>query len=132
VFADEVQRRRLDELMHPPMRRRIAAAVAAARDAPDVPAVVLDAAVLIEAGWDELCTHLVFVEAPAERRFQRAAAARRWDRPHWLAREKSQIPLDNKRARCQYIVDSSSDVSCLREQVRDVFRKIVQPADPPR
>ena len=39
--------------------------------------VVLDAAILLEAGWDDLCDLIVFVDAPREQRMRRVRGAAR-------------------------------------------------------
>jgi len=125
VFADADELAALNAVMHPRIRRRIEQAIAAARRDPAVKAVVVDAAVLFEAGWDDLCTHVVFVAAPAEERRRRAATARGWDEAAWRRRENSQISLDTKAARCDYILQNRVNVSSLHEQARRIFKRIV-------
>ena len=48
--------------------------VAKLRSQPDVPAVVVDAPLLIEAGWNGFCDKIVYVEAPHAMRSNRARA----------------------------------------------------------
>ena len=126
VFADASQLAFLNALTHPRIARLIARRLAAARADASVPAVVLDAAVLLEAGWDRFCTDRVFVQAPPSQRAARVGR-RGWDESAWREREKSQISLDTKAAQCQYTMDNSSSLSCLREQVHRIFHKIVRP-----
>ena len=126
VFADPNQLEALHAILHPPMRRRMAELIASAAEDTAVAGVVLDAAVLFEAGWDDLCTHVVFVSAPDEQRLARVAAGRRWTRAEWEKREKSQISLDRKAARCDSTIVNRTSVSCLREQVRELFHRICQ------
>jgi len=130
VFADPAELDALNRILHPRIRRRIERRIAAARADRKVKAVVLDAAVLLEGGWDDLCTRLVFVDAPARERSRRAAAARGWDRRTWRDREKSQISLDKKRRRCDHTIDNSSSASHLGERVRLMFQAILEDVDP--
>jgi dephospho-CoA kinase len=129
VFADTDERQALEGILHPLIRRRITDAVGRAQVDPAVPAAVVDAAVLLEAGWDDLCTHLVFIDADEPTRARRATAARGWDPATWSAREESQISLDKKRRRCHYAVANSSNVPHLNEQIRDIFREIFRTAE---
>jgi len=115
----------LNGITHPRIREGIRRRIAEARQDPSVPAVVLDAAVAMEAGWDDLCTDLVFVQAPEEERASRAASARGWTRSMWQARENMQIALDTKLARCYHTVDNSSSITSLQEQVREIFHRII-------
>jgi len=55
VFADSCERRALEAMVHPWIQGRIARQVAAAREDPAVRLIVLDAAVMLEAGWDDVC-----------------------------------------------------------------------------
>lgn len=129
VFQDPDQLEALNRILHPAIRAGIAAGIAAAQDETSVAAVVVDAAVLFEAGWDELCTHTVFVEAAKPLRLARVLAQRHWDRGVFEAREKSQISLDTKARKCDYTIGNKSTVSHLREQIRQLFYQLIHVAD---
>ena len=121
VFSDPAERRALDEILHPRIRSIMERQIAEMSRCPEVKAVVIDAAVLFEAGWDDLCTHRVFVDCPPEARARHVLVGRRWDRATWAAREKSQFSLDKKAEMCDYTFSNSSSVSHLAEQVRNFF-----------
>lgn len=129
VFGDAAALDRLNATLHPRIEREIGRRIDLLRRDASVPAIVLDAAIMLEARWDRICTHLVFVDAPDEERFARVHASRGWDRAAWERREKSQISLDKKRGQCLYTVDNSSKASCLREQVRRLFFLMTTAAD---
>ena len=117
-----VELKALNAILHPPIRRRITEQIGLARSKGGVPAIVVDAAVLFEAGWDDLCTHLVLIGAPEAQRRQRTSS-RGWEEDTWQRRENSQILLDKKALRCDYRVNNSSSVSRLREQIRQLFHE---------
>lgn len=122
VFADAAERRALEELVHPWIRARIRHAVAAARHDPAVKLIVLDAAVMLEAGWNEICDSLVFVDAPPEERQRRVAGQRGWTAQDLAAREKAQLPLTAKAARADHVLDNSGTLEHLERQVDDLLR----------
>jgi dephospho-CoA kinase len=128
VFTDPAALAKLNKILAPRIRRRIRRRIDRGRADPNVPAVVLDAAVLLEARWDDLCTHCIFVRA-SDRRRQARAATRGWTARQWRDRENSQICLDIKLARCDYMVDNSSSIPVVREQIRRIFRKITKASD---
>jgi dephospho-CoA kinase len=132
VFARKRELAALNAILHPRIRRAMRRVIAAARKMPAVVAVVLDAAVLFEAGWDDLCSAVVFVQAPAAARLRRVAAAKGWTRPDWRRRENAQISLDKKRGKSDYIVVNGSSVPRLRDQVRRTFLTLVHAAERPR
>jgi dephospho-CoA kinase len=131
VFASRGELDKLNAVMHPRIRRRMERRIDELRADPHVAAIVIDAALLLETDWHDLCTHFVFVSAPGRARAERVRAARGWSTATWKARENSQKPLDIKASKAEYVVDNSSSVSRLREQVCSVFHRIVGPADLP-
>jgi dephospho-CoA kinase len=70
--------------------------------------MVLDAALLLEAGWQEFCDAIVFIEAPRDVRFARAQA-RGWTEEEFSARESAQMSLDEKRRRANLVIDNSGN-----------------------
>jgi dephospho-CoA kinase len=131
VFDDKVELEALNSIIHPRMRERMERLIAAAMSDASVKGVILDAAVLFEAGWDDLCTHVVFVSAPREVRLRRLPAKAGQDAGRLAAREKFQISLDKKARKCDYDIDNSSSVPRLRKQVGELFLRICHPADRP-
>jgi dephospho-CoA kinase len=127
AFADEEATAALNAVMHPPLRAELVRRIEAFR-AGEAPAAVLDAALLAETDWHELCDQIVFVEAPRPQRLERARRRRGWSAKQFAAREKVQKPLDTKRAIAQDVLDNSSSESHLRKQVRLLYQRAVDPA----
>ena len=102
---DRREREYLEQLTHP----EIATALAARAEtlaAGGSPAAVLDAPLLVEAGWDTLCDTLVFVDCP-RRCGWRGRRARGWSEEDFAAREGAQESLDLKRQPADVVVDNS-------------------------
>ncbi|MCA9293445.1 MAG: dephospho-CoA kinase [Phycisphaerales bacterium] len=123
VFADAVQRRRLEELIHPMVWRTRAQAIAAVRSA-RAPGVVFDAPLLFEAGLDAECDAVVFVEADQATREARVNASRGWSAEELGRRELAQMALEEKRRRCRFSVDNSGQGPDLDGQVAEVIAMI--------
>jgi dephospho-CoA kinase len=130
VFARPEALRQLEAILHPRMRRTFARAIARETRRGRARAVVLDAAVLLEAGWDTLCDRVVFVDAPREQRLARLADARGWDAATLEAREAAQWPLERKRARADAVVVNDAGPEPLREHVRRFADALFPPARP--
>jgi dephospho-CoA kinase len=121
VFGDAVQRRRLEQLVHPRVetcRRELFESAGA-----EAAALVIDAPLLIEAGLDQQCDAIIFVESDPEVR-RRRVQERGWDDTELKKREESQMPLDVKRSRADHLITNDADLEHLESQVRDVFRHI--------
>lgn len=129
---DERQARAaLEAIVHPRIEQLLSEQIAAARMNPAVPAIVLDAALLLEAGWHVLCNAIVYVESPFDQRLERVVRSRGWNSDNLHAREASQWPLEMKRKEADYVVDNSRGAGVALAQLDEVFSKIV-PAHPPR
>jgi dephospho-CoA kinase len=79
--------------------------------------IVLDAAILLEAGWDDLCDRVVFVEAPRSVRRQRVAKQRGWSLAVLESREAAQWPCDIKRSRADIVLANDSGMDNLNREV---------------
>lgn len=126
VFEPSPEGRReleyLEKLTHPRIGERLrrqAAELAAAGRA----IAVLDAPVMLKAGWDAFCDHVVFIDAPQEVRRARALA-RGWRQEEFAARESAQEPLQVKRARADFVIDNSGPAEETRSQVEALWRKL--------
>ncbi len=117
VFSSLDERRALEEIVHPWIKRRLSEELAVARGRPDVPLIVVDAAIMLEAGWDELCDELVFVEVPRALRLERIRRQRGWTEKEVDAREQAQLPLTEKAQRANTIVTNAGSPDDLRHQL---------------
>jgi dephospho-CoA kinase len=124
VFADPAERRALEELVFPWIERRFAEETAKARDDPQVKLIVFDAAILLEAGWNNRCNCVVYVHAPREVRLARLARQRGWSAKEVAARENAQMPLSEKMIRADYVVDNSGTEEQLEPQVKNLLRQL--------
>lgn len=126
VFADRGELDALNALLHPRIRRAMEARIAACRQLRRH-GVVLDAAVLFEAGWDNLCTNTVFVDAPRPDRLRRVRTRRGWSDRHLRQRQRMQFPLDKKADLCCHRIHNRSDISHLRADVDRLIHRIAAP-----
>ncbi|MCA9132773.1 MAG: dephospho-CoA kinase [Planctomycetales bacterium] len=113
VFGDEAQaihrRSQLEGLVHPQIYAVAVKQLEELRQRTPLPSlVVIDAPLLLEAGWAPLCDLILFVDAPLEIRQQRAAQ-RGWDKQDLQAREAAQWSLDRKRQEATHFIDSTAD-----------------------
>lgn len=120
VFGDsaaaKANRQHLEELLHPLIRAQIEAEIRQLPDA-DIPAVVIDAPLLLESGWNEVCQAVVFVDAPPEQRLARAQHNRGWSPEEFARREASQMPIEQKKGWSTHIIRNSGSLSDLEAEV---------------
>jgi dephospho-CoA kinase len=129
VFGDtaeaEEERRYLESVVHPLAR----VALETKRDqlaklGQEV--FVIDAPLLLEAGWDSTCDVIVMVDTSDERRAQHAAR-RGWPAEELDRREEAQMPLATKRHRADVVIDNSGPLAETRDQIQIFWREVVAP-----
>ena len=124
VFGPEpkaaTELKHLESLTHPRIRQRLKARIEELTKQGIHSAAVLDAPVLLKAGWDELCDAIVYVDAPQFVRLARAQQ-RGWSAEEWVRREGAQEPLPEKQARADITIDNSGNLEHTRQQVREFW-----------
>lgn len=127
VFANSPtaaqERKYLEQLTHPEIGRLLGRQ-AEQLSAAGTRVAVLDAPLLLEAGWDKFCDTLIFVDAPREQRLARALG-RGWTEAEFLSREQAQESLDRKRKLADVVVDNSGPPDVTRDQVEQFWRSLV-------
>jgi dephospho-CoA kinase len=136
VFRDEAARRRLNAVVHPAVGRETARRLEAAR-ARGMPLVVLDIPLLFEtrahgtASRANLGTEaVVVVYAPRELQVRRQIERNGYGREEALRRIEAQLPIDEKRALADHVIDNSGSLEETRRQVRALFETLVGAAAP--
>jgi dephospho-CoA kinase len=122
VFKDERARKQLEEVVHPRVRKMQETQFAAAKEG--TRALVIDAPLLLEAGLDSLCNVLIFVDSPQKTRLQRVMQTRGWDSDELQRREETQIPLDKKRKKADYVLINEGALDAVRSQVKQILEDI--------
>ena len=119
--AAETARRDLEAIVHPEIRSLLEREIRELRRQANVEAIVLDAAVLLEAGWNDLCDVVVFIDTPQADRIARVQAGRGWSAEELAKREASQWPLPRKRAAADAVLDNSNNVDDAARQLCEVM-----------
>lgn len=117
VFADPAELARLNAVVHPLIRAEIEGLLRAARQRRDVRAVVVEAAILLEAGWKSLVDEVWLVLADREAVLARLADARGLSREESAARIARQMSDDERRRQADVVIDNRGSLEDLREQV---------------
>ena len=123
VFADVNELRALEAIVFPFIGRRIREEIDQARRHDDVRFIVLDAAVMLEAGWNDVCDKLIFVDTPRAVRLERVRKKRGWSEADLQARENLQMPLDDKRRRADVVLDNGSTLEALHANISALLQR---------
>ena len=134
VFRDADARRKLELLVHPKVGAEFARRVAAAR-ASGARALVLDIPLLFEGrkrgsgGASAMqfdATVLVYAPEPAQ--IARQVSRDRCDEGEATRRVRAQMPIEEKKALADYVIDNSGPLEETERQVREVLTRILAAA----
>jgi len=124
VFRDAAKLRELNAILHPRIIERVEAEAQRYR-AQDPRAVILvDAALIFEAGIGSRFTKLLVAWCPPEMQIERLMAKAGLSRKKAEQRVASQIPADEKRRRADYVIDCSGSLEDTRKQVERLFLEL--------
>jgi dephospho-CoA kinase len=121
VFSDPDRRSRLEEIIHPRVRRAEEEFIEQHRDAG---LVVLDIPLLFETGAEQLCDRVAVVTVGEEERFQRLKSSRGMSREEIARRLAAQMPQEDKVRRADYIIDNSGTWERTLQQVETLHREL--------
>ena len=123
VFADPAVRAEVEAIAHPIIRRAAEERLRAARDE-NKRAAVLDVPLLFEAGWDALADETWVVALPREEQLARLLARdKAMDAGEARARIAAQMPLAEKCARADVVIDNSGTVEEIREYIGKLWKE---------
>ena len=123
VFADPAVRAEVDAIAHPLIRMAAEERLRAARDE-NKRAAVLDVPLLFEAGWDALADETWVVALPREEQLARLLARdTSMDEGEARARIAAQMPLAEKCARADVIIDNSGTKEEIREYIGKLWKE---------
>ena len=113
----------LEKLTHPEIRRHLLAEIEK-MSAEGIQIAILDAPVLLKAGWKGFCDSIVYVDAPLGLR-QARAQSRGWTIDEFTRREASQESVEEKRELANFVVDNSRDFKYISAQVERLWQLLL-------
>jgi dephospho-CoA kinase len=123
VFADQTARKRLEAILHPRIAARSAEKMAELGDGASY--VVYEAPLIVENGLHRAMAALVVVSLDEEIQLARLMARDGIDEEAARARVAAQLPLRDKVAVADYVIDNGGDVEATRARVREVHEALI-------
>jgi len=121
VFADPAQRARLEAIIHPSVFAEEERQCRAITEQDPQAFVLFDAALLIETGAHRRKDRVIVVTADEPTQLQRLMARNRLTEEEAHRRIRSQMPLADKVAVADYVIDGTLPLASLRADVRRIY-----------
>lgn len=109
IFSDDKKRELLNEVVHPAVKEYVLNAVKEAKK-DGLFMLVLEAALLIEEGYGEICDELWYIYASEEVRRKRLKSSRGYSDEKIDSIFASQLKEDEYRRHCREVIDNDGDI----------------------
>jgi dephospho-CoA kinase len=124
VFAHPEARARLNAIVHPLIAAEVGRRVAEARAADEPKPVVVEAALLIDAGWRALVDRVWVVTVSPRAAIARVTASRGLSREEVERRLESQMPDAERRRQADLVIENDGTVEELEAKVEAAWRSL--------
>lgn len=125
VFESRDSVVKINSIIHPGVLEKTHGLVLELGKKSGVKAIVLDMPLLLEAGYENVCDVLVYIECNDKVRLMRAENGPN-AKKNLKKRENFQISLDNKREIAHYTICNNSDLPALAGRVETIFANIIR------
>ena len=126
VFSDPEKLRILNRITHPRIIARQREIIEEIKKETNDPLIIVDAAILIEAGEHKNMDAVIVVFCDEERQIERLAALG-LTRGEALSRVRAQMPLKEKLEYADYVIDNNGTVEETLRQARELYGRLRGP-----
>jgi len=123
VFGNPESLSRLNQIMHPPMYDIVKDQLEEYRRQ-GVDVVVLEAPLLLEAGWTSLVDEVWVTTAPEATALKRLEERSGMSQAESLTRIRSQISSEERRRHADVVINTDCDLDELKARVRELWQKL--------
>lgn len=117
IFGDSELLERVNGLIHPRVTAEIVRRIEAAKENGKISLFFVEAALLIENGFDKICDEMWYIYADEKVRRERLAVSRGYNGEKITAIMENQLPESEFRKNCQVVIDNSG---ALSESIRQI------------
>lgn len=125
AFKDELQTRKLNQLVHPRMVESLVDEMEKARFSGRYPIIVIDAALIYEISIERIFDEVLVVWAPLDQRQKRVLSRDNLTKEQFFERISKQIDLDEKKDWGDFLIKNSSSMDALEKKTRAVYDKLM-------
>lgn len=122
IFSDKAKREELNAIVHPAVKKYVLEQYNKEKKEGRTEFLFLEAALLIEEHYDEICDELWYVYTSEANRRQRLKASRGYTDEKVDAIMASQLPEEEFRRACRITIDNNGSVEQLYEQIEEGLR----------
>lgn len=117
IFSDNEKRKKLNGIVHPDVRKYVIGQAAYERKEGKIKLLVLEAALLIEEHYDEICDELWYIYTSEENRRIRLKKQRNYSDEKISEIFNSQLADEKFRKACRVVIDNNGTIEAAEAQI---------------
>ena len=117
IFSDDEKRKKLNGIVHPAVRKYVIGQAAYERKEGKIKLLVLEAALLIEEHYDEICDELWYIYTSEENRRIRLKKQRNYSDEKINEIFNSQLTDGKFRKACRVVIDNNGTIEAAEAQI---------------
>ena len=121
IFSSEEKRRQVNAIVHPAVKQYVIEQLAFEKEKNDLKLLVLEAALLIEEHYDEICDELWYIYTSPENRKKRLMDSRGYSNEKVEQIFASQLPEEIYRKQCKVTIDNNGDLEETFLQIEEAL-----------
>ena len=122
IFGDDRKRNLLNDIVHPAVKDYVVQQFEAEKNKGELQILVIEAALLIEEHYDEICDELWYIYTDEKNRRLRLKESRGYSDEKIDNILASQLSEDEYRAHCRVVIDNNGDITNTFEQIEAQLR----------
>lgn len=122
IFHNETERKALNSIVHPAVRKRMTAKKEQAISRKEQ-LIILDIPLLFESKLQYMCDKTLLVYADEDIQLQRLMQRNQLSEKEAMARIQSQMPLKDKKALADAVIDNNGTIEETEKQLWGIFKK---------
>ena len=123
IFEDKSKRLKINELTHPVVLEEVKKEIEDRTKAGDTNYLVVETALMIEAGYDYICDEIWYVYAPEEIRRSRLKESRGYTDEKIDSIMANQSKDEEFRSRYKKVIENTGDISYLEKQIDQLLKE---------
>ncbi len=122
IFEDEKKRLKINDITHPKVLEAVRKEMKSIRDKKKAPYLIIETALMLEAGYDFICDEVWYVYTPEEERRKRLKKERNYSDEKIDSIFANQSKEEAFRANFSKVIENVGDISMLEQQVDQLLK----------
>ena len=122
IFEDADKRLKINEITHPRVLEAVREEIKSIREKGTVPYLVVETALMIEAGYDFICDEVWYVHTPEEERRSRLKKERNYPDEKIDSIFANQSKAEVFREKFSKVIENIGDIAFLEQQIEKLMR----------